>query len=258
VVRALSGREDAIGAKPGGTETVSRKLKLLFWTIIDLIFLPIHHLPGPIATRYLRPWLWKPRLRFLGKNVGIEQGVSFKNPEFISLDDNCWLDQGVVIIAGPKKRDVPKHYVANDDFPLEAGRVHIGKNVRIANYTVVWGIGGVYISDNCGISMGVGFLSFTNHYRSREDPSNREICLGARVEDHKLYRIEGPIFLGTNVGIAMNVVILPGASIGKDSFVALNSVVRGSFEENSLIAGNPGRRISERFVVDQASPPQEG
>ena len=50
-----------------------------------------------------------------------------------------------------------------------------------------------------------------------------------------------------SVGTCLNVVILPGVSIGKDSFVAINSVVNSSFEKNSMIAGNPAKRIKNRF-----------
>jgi acetyltransferase-like isoleucine patch superfamily enzyme len=60
----------------------------------------ISFLPGAIGFK-LRYRFWKNRLKFLGKNVKIDVGVYFQNPQFISIDDNCWIDRNVIILAGP-------------------------------------------------------------------------------------------------------------------------------------------------------------
>jgi acetyltransferase-like isoleucine patch superfamily enzyme len=215
----------------------------------DIWQMIITYFPGPIGN-LARYRFWKKRLMFLGEKVKIDVGVYFQNPQFISIDDHCWIDRGVIILAGPDRSSRAKRLVPNDKFPFEKGRVHIGKNVHIALYVLISGIGGVCISDDCGISSGVKIYSFSHHYRSDEFPSDRSFCFNPLVEHNRQYMIEGPVFLGRSVGVALNAIILPGVFIAPDSFIAINSVVLSSCEEdNSLIAGNPAKRVKERFKL---------
>lgn len=216
---------------------------------IDILQLFVCYLPGPVGN-VLRCWFWKKRLKFLGEKVRIDTGVYFQNPQYISLDDNCWIDKGVMILAGADKSSRPRRFVENNLFPLTRGMVHIGRNVHIGLYSVISGIGGVYISDECTFSSGVKVYSFSHHFRSDEFPSDKNFGFGSLIEYDKQYMIEGPIFMDRNVGVALNAIILPGVSLEKDSFVAINSVVMSSFKENSLIAGNPAKRVTDRFKIE--------
>lgn len=208
----------------------------------------VSYLPGIVGDK-LRYLYWKRRLRYLGKNVKIDVGVYFQNPEFISIDDNCWIDRGVIILAGPDRSERERRYIPNPRFQLERGMIHIGKNVHIGSGSIISGIGGVYISDNCGVSSGVKVFSFSHHYRSSKEPWNNEFIFSPLVPHPSQYMIEGPIFMGENVGVALNAILLPGVAIERDSFVMINSVVKTSFDENTLIEGNPARRIGDRFSI---------
>ncbi len=53
----------------------------------------------------------------------------------------------------------------------------------------------------------------------------------------------GRIKLGNNVFVGVNSIILPNVSIGDDSIIAAGSTVTKSFESNSVLAGNPARKI---------------
>lgn len=225
---------------------MKRKMKYLLGIPVDVWQMIVSYLPGPIGY-VLRYRFWKRRLNFLGEGVKIDVGVYFQNPQYVSLGDSCWIDRGVMILGGPDKSSRHRRLISNHDFQLEKGMVYIGNKVHIAPYSIVSGIGGVYISDNCGIASGTKIFSFSNHYRSDEFPSDWNFCFALFVESSRQYMIEGPVFLGNNVGVASNVTILPGVSIGKCSFVAINSVVMDSFIENSLIAGNPAKRVKDRF-----------
>jgi acetyltransferase-like isoleucine patch superfamily enzyme len=203
-------------------------------------------IPGHFGYR-LRYRYWKRRLHFLGRGVLIDRNVYFQNPQFISIDDNTWIDQGVMILAGPDTTDRARRYVENPDFTAERGEVHIGKCGHIAPGCLISGIGGVHISDECNLAAGTKVFSFSHHYRSDDDPRDSSIVFGPMVANEQQFMIEGPIFLGDNVGVALNSVILPGVSIGPRSFVGIQSVVFSSFEENSLIAGNPAKSVKSRF-----------
>jgi len=222
------------------------KIKILLNFPLEVWQLFVTYLPGPVGFK-IRYIFWKRRLKFLGKRVRIDIGVYFQNPQFISIDDNCWIDRNVLIFAGPDNSDRQRRLISNINFPLDRGLVYIGKNIHIGTFSIISGIGGVYISDDCTFSAGVKVYSFSHHFRSDEFPSDHNYGFGSFIDPKRQYMIEGPIFIGKNVGAALNSVILPGISVGDNSFISINSVVKTSFGNNSLIAGDPAMRVKNRF-----------
>jgi acetyltransferase-like isoleucine patch superfamily enzyme len=183
--------------------------------------------------------------------VRLDVGIHIYRPEFVSIDDNCWIDRGAIILAGPDDSLRERITRPNTDYPGDPGCVFIGKNVHLGPGTIVSGIsGGVYVSDDCTFSAGCKIYAFTHHFRSEKSPGMQSVHFGSMGDHSRQTIIEGAIFFGTNTGFALNAVVLPGVSIGSNSFVAINSVVRsGTFGSNSLIEGNPAKKVRNRFVV---------
>ena len=208
------------------------------------------YLPGPIGYD-LRRRYWKKRLRHLGEEVLIEPGVYFQSPEHISLDDHCWIDRGVILLAGIDTTGREKIVLENAEFQGEAGVIHIGKYVHVAPHCIISGIsGGVYISDRCSIAAGSKIFALSHHYLSRKDPGNRRVCFSPMVAEEEQCMILGPVQLGRNTGVAANAVILPGVSIPDDCFVSVNSVVsRARYRSNSIIGGYPAESGKNRYPV---------
>lgn len=111
-------------------------------------------------------------------------------------------------------------FVGNQSFGSEPYLIDIGKNCRITN--------------------GVNFICHDGAW-----------CVACGVQGIPLSEsagkktIFGSIKVGDNSFLGINAIILPGTRIGKNSIVAAGAVVRGSFPDGSVIAGNPAKVIGE-------------
>jgi acetyltransferase-like isoleucine patch superfamily enzyme len=211
----------------------------------------ITYLPGVLGMG-LRRRYWRARLARLGENVRIDVGVHFENPERIFIGDNSWIDRGCVILAGVDESTREKILVPNDDYDGPPGSVSIGSEVHIGVGGLLSGISsGIQIGDGCTFSAGCKIFAFSHHYRSGANPGDDRFGFGSMIPHDRQCMIEGPITLGRNTGVALNSVILPGAAIAENCFVAVNSVVhKGSYPPNSMLSGAPAQRIGPRFAGD--------
>lgn len=204
------------------------------------------HTEGPLGYA-LRRLYWGRRLARLGRGVRIEPGVWIQRPEFVELRDGAWIDRGTILLAGPDESSRPRRTVAIPGFPMRPGDMVVGARVHVGPGCVLSGMGGMLIGDDCCLAAGTKAYSLSHHFRSDLAPEDQRVVFGALVEMDRQFMIEGGIWLEENVGVAMGSVLLPGTHLRANSFVAINSVVSGSFDENSLVAGSPARRVRERF-----------
>jgi len=194
----------------------------------------------------LRAAYWKARLGKLGRNVLIDVGVHIVNPRFVSIDDNAWVDKNVVLLAGEVPKRGQKFITkSNSSYSGRRGELRIGKFCHLAPNVIVQAHGGVEIGDNCGLASGARIYSLSHHYRFDE-------------EDKFLYRftpmappnqqclIEGPVVLAGNNAVGLNSVVLPGTTIGKDSWVGVCSHVMKDLPENVIASGNPAQVVKMR------------
>ncbi len=109
----------------------------------------------------------------------------------------------------------------------ERASVSIGKKCRI-NGAYIHAQDEIRIGNNCVIASGVNIIDSNGHIVSSIDRTM------GRDKPEKIY-------IGNNVWIGGNSIILKGTRIGDNSVVGAGSVVKGDFEENSLIIGNPAK-----------------
>lgn len=64
-----------------------------------------------------------------------------------------------------------------------------------------------------------------------------------RDEQGRRYQRYAPIMIGNDVFIGVNSIVLPGVTIGSRVVVGAGSVVTQDIPDNSVVAGNPARRI---------------
>ena len=76
-------------------------------------------------------------------------------------------------------------------------------------------------------------------------PDVKIISANHKDNNSLLYQNSPKIKIGEGTWICANVVILPGAQIGKNCIVGAGSIVNKQFGDNSLICGNPAKFIKK-------------
>ncbi|TNJ27326.1 Maltose O-acyltransferase (MAT)-like protein [Giardia muris] len=107
--------------------------------------------------------------------------------------------------------------------------ITVGKNVFINSCCNFQDHGGVTIGDGAYIGHKVVFATLNHDLR----PSHRANLYSA------------PIVVGKNVWIGSNATILQGVTIGDGAIVGAGSVVTKDVPPNTIVAGNPARKVRE-------------
>ena len=160
------------------------------------------------------------------KNFGI--GSIFNWPtgnmygeRWISIGCDTMISAHVTLSAGM----VPDQHMLTD--PV----VSIGDRCLIGRGSAIVGHYRIDIGDDVYTGMNV-YVTDQNHgYEDIEKPIG--------VQDPH----DDPVVIGSGSWIGSGAVILPGARIGEHCVVAANSVVRGEFQPNSVIAGVPAKVV---------------
>ncbi len=115
--------------------------------------------------------------------------------------------------------------------------IEIGDNCRL-NGVYVHCEKMIKIGHNCVIASGVNILDSNGHILESNDRT-------------KGRDIPQSIQIGNNVWIGINAIILKGSRLGDNCVVSAGSVVRGTFPNDSLIVGNPGKVVKKLNIVSK-------
>lgn len=219
-------------------------IKKIVLSLIEAVVTPI---PGGLGRR-LRYMYYKRRLKFLGAGAVIDVGVQILNPGYVSIGDHSWIDNYVVILAGPPgEHGGPLRRKPNPAFRHQEGEVVIGRNVHVAMFVVLQGHGGLSVGDNSGIASGSLLYSMSHHYSNPADPSDRKIYdFTPMAPDDVQSLIVSPIVMESHTGLGLNSVMLPGATIREGSWVGTHSLVTKEIPPYSVASGNPAVVAKER------------
>ena len=116
------------------------------------------------------------------------------------------------------------------------GDIVIGKNCSINSGVVIYVGNGVEIGANVAIGANTTLAPTNHEYRSAD----------TRIRDQRFMASRGGIVIEDDVWIAVNVVLLDGAHLGKGCVVGAGSLVRGKLAPNSVNVGTPTRVIGYR------------
>lgn len=126
-------------------------------------------------------------------------------------------------------------------------QVAIGDNVWIWHHSIIDGSNGVVIGEGAQIGGWVGIFSHGSQVAIR--------LLGrAFIEVPRENRpgyTRGAVEIGAYSFIGAGAMILPGTVLGKGCLVAAGSILSGTFEDFSIIKGNPAKRVGDVRALDK-------
>lgn len=116
------------------------------------------------------------------------------------------------------------------------GRLEIGDNTYIGELNNIRAAGGIIkIGNNCCISQHVTIVASNHSYK-------KDILICDQVWDAKKHSV----FIGNDVWIGANVVILPGVRINNGAVIGAGTIVNKDVPENAVVVRNPAKVIKYR------------
>jgi acetyltransferase-like isoleucine patch superfamily enzyme len=116
----------------------------------------------------------------------------------------------------------------------ERPTLRIGDRTGLGHGTSITVGKAVTIGRDCRIAPGVWIFDSSGH---PADPEARRAGLPPRPEEVR------PVTIDDNVWLGGNCVILPGVTIGSGSVVSAGAVVMSDVPPNTMVAGNPARKV---------------
>ncbi|MDF1500927.1 MAG: acyltransferase [Anaerolineales bacterium] len=173
--------------------------------------------------------------------AAIESGVRLRFADQITLENNCYLDQGTYLHATPQGIHIGKgtivmhgavlHVYNFRDLP-DAG-ISVGDDSLIGEYTVIRGQGGVTIGDRVYTSPFTQILAINHVY---SDPTRPFIDQGITAQG---------IVVEDDVWIGAGAILTDGIRVGRGSVVAAGAVVTDDVPPHKVVAGVPARIIQD-------------
>lgn len=220
---------------------ISHLLFSIYTKLLNQLFLLVESLIRNISGRLgqkLRKFYYSKRSKNCGKNLLIDEGVIIQGIKDISFGDNVWIDKYCILMAGIIAIDEKKCIFKQQELKVEEGVIKIANNVHLGIGTIIQGHGGVNIGNFFTSSAGTKIYSLSN--------DNTKSFNGTIGNNQNIFFIKSKVFIEDNVWVGLNSIILSGF-IGKNSFIAPNSLIIANIKENSFMSGNPAKRIKDRF-----------
>ena len=110
--------------------------------------------------------------------------------------------------------------------------IRIGDGSHIEHRLQITSIASVTIGREVLIASNVFISDHSHEYKNPDVPVV-----------HQLLTVGEPVSIGDGSWIGQNVVILPGTQLGRHCVVGANSVVKGTFDDYTVLAGIPAKAI---------------
>ena len=241
-VNATLQKENNISSKTYGFIAAILKYRiiiLLLWAIENFLALLLT-LPIPIYASvvyrlvnssrglpnfkgmYFRALYYRYRLKYLGRNVLIDQDVFFAFPNDVILSDFSYIDKNVTLMART---------------------VEIGKRVHLAPNVFVSG-GGHFVAEDFSC-----VATKSSIITSTETLKNGSRSSGPMVPAVEREWIRGKVILRKDAFVGAGVIILPNVIVGAGSVIAAGTTITKSTEPWSITASAKNNVLGYREKV---------
>lgn len=134
----------------------------------------------------------------------------------VKLGDRIFIGDGVLIAS-------------------QGGKVEIGDNVSIHDYSIIYGLGGVVVGRDTRIAAQSLIVSHQHQFEDRNKKIREMPSLGKGIT------------IGEDCWIGAGVRILDGVTIGDGAIVGAGSVVTKDIPGNTIATGVPARFLKDRY-----------
>jgi acetyltransferase-like isoleucine patch superfamily enzyme len=174
---------------------------------------------------YARALYWRSRLQHIGRNVLIDQNVFFANPGKIRLNDFCFIDKNVMILA--KAATI-------------GTRVHLAPNVFVS------GGGSFSIADHACVAAGSQIITSTEVIKE----GNR--CSGPMTKPQERRVLRSEVVIEEDAFIGAGAILLPGIVVKRGAVVGAGAVVQRNCEPWSIYVSAKTIKVGERDPVRES------
>lgn len=182
---------------------------------------------------FLRGAYYKAKLKEMGTDVIIDQGVEIWGPKNVRIGPSCHLDMNACIAAGESGQS-------------QHGWVDIGAHVHIGPNTHLAGRGGVKIGSYTAITAGSKIFSATNVGDNPSDPTDL-LPMSHAAPLHRQRIVEAPVIIEDYVFVGLNVCILPGVKIGRGAIINSGALIAQDIEPFQVIKGATMSTVGTRL-----------
>jgi acetyltransferase-like isoleucine patch superfamily enzyme len=195
--------------------------RFIFWPLYMLVLLVRQSWYFITRVFFCEP-LFKAACRSYGRNVHTGSFLHWiSGPGDLILGDNVSIDGRCNFFFAVRYTERPALIIGNNTGIGHNCSFIVGKQIKVGNY--------------CRLASSITLMDSPGHPL---DPERRKAGHPADPADVR------PITIGDNVWIGTNSTVMPGVTIGDNSVVAFGSVVMNDVPPNTVVAGNPARKIA--------------
>jgi acetyltransferase-like isoleucine patch superfamily enzyme len=185
--------------------------------------------------------------KFKYPKLSLHHSVNFDIKGSFSYGADCSLVNNVNVII-PEETSLILGDGCRVGRYVELGPFHkidIGRNSSIQDRCIL--LGDVVIGKHCLLSLNVLISSGQHYYKLNpywliKDQDKYALKTKSYMQNHSK-----PVSIGDDCWLGVNVVVMPGVTIGKGAVVGANSVVTKDVEPYTVVAGSPVKIIKKRL-----------